>query len=1589
MNATLTITIRVLGAQAAQQVKQVQQQVQQVQQQANRGSGSGGGGWLATLAGAANTARSAVMGLGDGLMTVGRTFGNWANNLSRVGRQMTFGFTLPVAFAGKQVMDWALDNERAMTMVRKVYGDGTESAGQLNAELKALETTFRLLSDRYGENQADVIRIGSAWAAAGLKADALAKATETTLQVMTLGEMDADKTVSSIMAIAAAYHLSFRDMGNGMSEVSDAMSIFNAVENQTGATFADLIDGAERSAAAARAAGVDIKDLAAMIAALTPTTGSGAAAGNAIKTIISRIMAPTKQTQEILKQIGIDISGKEWNNSTALQKIQTMSNKFQDLDQATKNWVSTTVAGRWQLNRFEQLMSDLSTSNSMYAKAQEASSSVTKRQTTYWKELGEVLASNPKKFEILTNALKNELTDVGVDLIPVLLGIVNGLRQIAVWFNNLSPTTKSWIITLVMLTAAAGPVLFLLSTLFRVLEFGFVVMGGVFKGTIWLAGGMARLAPKIIDAATAFGSFLASMVRAAWYMGTALAKVIWESIVAFARLAWSAVVAAGKIAVEFVVSIAKAAWSITVQLGAAIAQGIISFVMFAASAVASAAATVIAWVVQAVPVIVSSLAAMTAAIAGFAATLGLPLWALVAIVAAVAAAIALIIWAFANEDIREPIVEALKMVAKSMWFLPNVFVQVFSALIRIVGKAIGIIRDLLSYLNPFARHSPSLVDNVKAGVAVILSEYAKLRQIPTYIARAAAAHQAFVNATAGATSAFDRADVAEQRSTVAKVAPQALPSFDNMQVAKSNLAAQLPGLTQVIAVQQRLVDGLQDKYDALDNTLVQHQRILEDLEYQYDAVSSAIDAAKDRIDDLLNTPLTGLTKMEEEIYQNELAQKRLTLAIMDLEDAGQSVDDLQSRFAALGGELESLQGERNSMYLGGAGSDILGVYDEQIDMLKKQRKELTGQSSTLSEMQKQLEKLKRTGERLGLQKALTFDDQVRQLEKMSKVVEEMSFDEIAKQIAAQKKIIEDLQPLYDDLGAKVEVEKKHVKDIQRLRDLVGRQLDDEKKKLDALNEAYDSIVDLLQQMNSEIETFVGRVEKALKAMEEMSGITPGDYEIPGGEGGLFDEEGTLADLEDFNKKLQEELEKALKDMPDPFAGFKGFVEGLRNNLSMARLALQIWWDQFKAKLFDIGFGIAMKLGEITQFFVNLPDNLMNALTTISAFVGVFMEKGKELIGGFLLGLWLKWNEVVAWFLGLPRSILLAVATAGGWLVSTGSAAINGFLFGLAVAWNGVVSWFQGMPGTIQNLLSRAGSWLVQTGSSVIGGLLWGIVSAWNGVASWLSGLGLRVIQAVGNAGSWLVQKGADIITGLWNGISFMGGWLMARMTQIPGWVINAIPNAGNWLGQTGKNIAIGLWNGINSMSNWFRDQIIKWAKFIIPDPLERFFGIASPSKLMAKYGNYIVEGLANGILDSKDMTVRAAQTVAESVQDALTISPTMSATLDINSTIGSLPNFDIKSMTQDLTMGMAQAAVSVSNTALTQAVQQTMAQPAWNDQGGYPADPGAQSAPVSVTVDGGGGDTIQVSVANLVLPNISSPDDARTLLDNLKALADD
>ena len=78
----------------------------------------------------------------------------------------------------------------------------------------------------------------------------------------------------------------------------------------------------------------------------------------------------------------------------------------------------------------------------------------------------------------------------------------------------------------------------------------------------------------------------------------------------------------------------------------------------------------------------------------------------------------------------------------------------------------------------------------------------------------------------------------------------------------------------------------------------------------------------------------------------------------------------------------------------------------------------------------------------------------------------------------------------------------------------------------------------------------------------------------------------------------------------------------------------------------------------------------------------------------------------------------------------------------------------------------------------------------------------------------------------------------------------------------GKNIVKGLWNGINDKVQWIKDKIGGFCKKI-GGAIKDFFGIASPSKLMAEYGKYIDEGLASGIEKNSSIATNAMKELGE------------------------------------------------------------------------------------------------------------------------------
>lgn len=76
----------------------------------------------------------------------------------------------------------------------------------------------------------------------------------------------------------------------------------------------------------------------------------------------------------------------------------------------------------------------------------------------------------------------------------------------------------------------------------------------------------------------------------------------------------------------------------------------------------------------------------------------------------------------------------------------------------------------------------------------------------------------------------------------------------------------------------------------------------------------------------------------------------------------------------------------------------------------------------------------------------------------------------------------------------------------------------------------------------------------------------------------------------------------------------------------------------------------------------------------------------------------------------------------------------------------------------------------------------------------------------------------------------------------------------------GKNLVEGLWNGIKDMTSWIVDKVKGFGDTVLGG-IKKFFGIHSPSTVMAEVGGYMTEGMAEGIEGGTDRVVEAGENV--------------------------------------------------------------------------------------------------------------------------------
>ena len=363
----------------------------------------------------------------------------------------------------------------------------------------------------------------------------------------------------------------------------------------------------------------------------------------------------------------------------------------------------------------------------------------------------------------------------------------------------------------------------------------------------------------------------------------------------------------------------------------------------------------------------------------------------------------------------------------------------------------------------------------------------------------------------------------------------------------------------------------------------------------------------------------------------------------------------------------------------------------------------------------------------------------------------------------------------------------------------------------------------------------------------------------------------------FGKDSDEALD-AYADLQSEQYNFVGFAENLADAFEMD--------DSGKSMMMQLGYAISRNwkpiqngfktvMAKVQQSFPQLADKMAKAfgVATSEGFTNVVTD----IFGAITAAVSGDWGQALT--SGIAAVVDFAGSDFGQKIIANLAPLLTGLpkVFGelaaggktltimgkaVTVAGEGVGSLGLSLGGIIGEggVLSNIISTVVQFATS-IGPEGWIIAAIVAGVAV-CAGLIIKnwdkVVEFFQNFGEWISNLFKNIWNGVKKGFEGVGNFLSKAWEGTKNFVSGAIDTGKNFvkgLGEGIKNAATGVVNGVKNLCT------------NVANAVKGFWGIHSPSTVMAEMGGYICAGFANGITAGSDGVNRSMEDVMSGAED--------------------------------------------------------------------------------------------------------------------------
>jgi TP901 family phage tail tape measure protein len=262
-----------------------------------------------------------------------------------IGRAVKWGAASSVVYGGFAQLKQAIS-----TLSEIEYGLATLKMmlNPLSADIEGLSAAAVKFAKQYGVGVTDILQSMNVFAQQGLtQAEIIDRTRVSTLaaNVTTLKASEATEALTSAMKI-------YQEEGNSAMRFLDAWS---EVEAKSAITAGDLANAIQKSASAAKIAGVTFDQLNGIVAAIGSTTRqSGKEVGTSLRFILRRLSAEKGPQQ--LGKLGIPVMEPTGQLRAGFNVLDDLSKKWKDLSNAQKLTTSQALGGTRQYNSLIALM---------------------------------------------------------------------------------------------------------------------------------------------------------------------------------------------------------------------------------------------------------------------------------------------------------------------------------------------------------------------------------------------------------------------------------------------------------------------------------------------------------------------------------------------------------------------------------------------------------------------------------------------------------------------------------------------------------------------------------------------------------------------------------------------------------------------------------------------------------------------------------------------------------------------------------------------------------------------------------------------------------------------------------------------------------------------------------------------------------------------------------------------------------------------------------------------------------------------------------------------------------------------------------